>query len=93
LLTAGRLRVGPHSTKWLKQRRAEHEAKLDGELRKNKALWARRVKQQKTEKEVRAAIRFEQHRKWERETEARHVDIEQKVEQRRTKYRAKLGLR
>jgi hypothetical protein len=79
--------------RWLKQRRAEHEAKLERELREKKALWARRVAEQKTDQEVRAAIRFEQHRRWERETEARHVDIEEKVKERRAKYRASMGLR
>lgn len=79
--------------RWLKQRRVEHEAKLERELREKKALWARRVAEQKTDQEVRAAIRFEQHRRWERETEARHVDIEEKVKERRAKYRASMGLR
>jgi hypothetical protein len=51
------------------------------------------VAEQKTDQEVRAAIRFEQHRRWERETEARHVDIEEKVKERRAKYRASMGLR
>jgi hypothetical protein len=92
-LTRGEGCGDAHSMRWLKQRRAEHEAKLERELREKKALWARRVAEQKTDQEVRAAIRFEQHRRWERETEARHVDIEEKVKERRAKYRASMGLR